>query len=60
MKVKLTTSLAGARFAHRAGDEIECSAEEAKRLIAKGFAVAVAGKKTERTTAKSPAKEKRG
>lgn len=60
MKIKLTTSIAGARFSHAAGEEIERDADEAKRLIDKGFAVPVAEKTSERATAKTPSKEKRG
>lgn len=38
MKVRLLTSLAGAYGAYSSGDEYECSADEAGRLIERGFA----------------------
>ena len=60
MKIKLTTSLAGAGFAYNAGEVIARDAAEAQRLIDKGFAVPVTEKKVERATTKLPAKEKRG
>ena len=51
-KVKLTTALVGA-LSHAAGEEFECSADEAKRLIAAGFAVAIAEPKKETATKKA-------
>ena len=39
MKVKLTTSRVGHLVAYSAGDEVEVSGEEAKRLIEAGKAV---------------------
>lgn len=59
MRVKLLTSLAGARFVFNAGDEYECSAAEAARLCEKGFAVPIAEQKIERAVKKKPAKEVR-
>lgn len=50
-QVKLTTSLVGAQ-ALNAGDIHECSDAEAKRLIAAGFAVAIAAPKKETAVAK--------
>lgn len=48
MKIKLLTSLAGDGFAHSPGEEIERSKDEAERLIAAGFALAVTEPKVER------------
>lgn len=53
MKVKLLTSLAGVNFAHSAGDEYECSADEGQRLIDKGMAEAIRAKKVERAVLKA-------
>lgn len=42
MKIKLLTSIAGSRFSHNCGAEVEWhDAAEANRLIAAGLAVAV-------------------
>lgn len=56
MKVKLLISRAGADFAQSQGEEIEVSAEEAKRMIDAGQAEAVDGKKE--TATKKVATEK--
>lgn len=45
MVVKLTECFVGGERTWEAGDEFECSAEEAKRLIEAGFAVPVPTKK---------------
>jgi hypothetical protein len=57
MKVKLLTSMAGAETRH-AGDEYECDAAEAARLIEAGYAEAIEPK-VERATKPEP-KAKRG
>ena len=41
MKVKMLTCLSGVDYTVNAGDTHECSADEAERLIAAGFAEAV-------------------
>lgn len=56
MKVKLLISRAGADFVQSQGDEIEVSAEEAKRMIDSGQAEAVGQKKE--TATKKVATEK--
>lgn len=56
MKVKLLTSLAGADFVLVAGDEFECSNEEAVRLVRAGLAEAVAEPELERAVKRAPAK----
>jgi hypothetical protein len=58
MKIKMTTSMIGPNENREAGTEIEVDADEAKRLIEKGFAEPV--KKTERATKVSAKKETRG
>lgn len=55
MKVVLKVSRAGATFSQNAGDEIEVTAAEAKRLIEAGHAFAK--KKTERATSKDKAEK---
>lgn len=60
MKIKMLTSLAGADFSLRPGEETERFGEaEATRLIEAGYAAPVAAEKRE-TTARKPAAEKRG
>lgn len=54
MKVKLTASLSGANGAWSAGDEYECSDEEAGSLIAAGFAVPDSAPKVERAVKSVP------
>ena len=54
MKVRLTTSLSGANGAWSAGDEYECSDDEARSLIAAGYAVPVAKHKMERAVKAVP------
>jgi len=53
VKVKLLTSLASARSVYSAGDEYECSADEAQRLIDKGFAETVRTKPVEKAVRRS-------
>lgn len=57
MKIRLIQSVAGADFAHKAGDEVEWKPDaDAKRLIEAGIAEPVAPKrkkKTETAAAKS-------
>lgn len=52
MKIKFTTSLAGADFCRNPGDVADVPDAEAHRLIAAGYAVPVKGKggKTEKAT----------
>ena len=59
MKIRLTVPLASATGSYNAGDEYECSKDEAARFVEAGMGVAIA-KKAERTTKKTPKKEKRG
>lgn len=58
MKVRMTTSMAGADFAVHAGDEVELDAESARRIIAAGFAVEVKkrgkGAEVEKAVASAP------
>ena len=56
MKVKMTTSMGGPNGVLAVGDEYECDAEEAKRLIEKGFAEPA---KAERKKATKPDSETR-
>ncbi len=58
-KVKLLVGLSGPTFSLSPGDEYECADDEAKRLVAADFAVAVAEQKKE-TAAKRAVKETRG
>ena len=44
MRVKLTVGLSGPTVDLQPGDEYDCSAEEAARLIQAGFAVSLAPK----------------
>ena len=60
VEVQLTASMAGPKGAWNAGDRYECTAEEAKRMIAKGAAVPIVEEKVERATKKNARKEKRG
>lgn len=66
MKVKLTVPRACAKTSYRAGDEIEVTDAEAKRMIAAGLATAVdakvskaSGKTTVETAAAAPQAETR-
>lgn len=55
MKVKLIVPLAGVK-PWNVGDEFECDAEEAKRLVQAGIAEAVAEQRVERAVKPVPAK----
>lgn len=60
MKLKMLTSMGGKDFALSPGDETDrFTAAEAERLIAAGYAVPVADTVVE-TTARKPARERRG
>lgn len=52
MKVKLLISRGGAGFTQNAGDEVEVSEDEAKRMIEAGQAVPIAESKTETAVSK--------
>ncbi len=52
MKVKLKTAIAGERWSAEAGQEIELSPGEAKKLIKAGYAVEVAITGAEENAAK--------
>ena len=43
MQVKLKSSIAGHNFSHAAGDEIEVTTEEARRMVDSGLAVLADG-----------------
>lgn len=51
-KVKLTVGMSGAQ-SWNPGDEFECGADEAKRLIEAGYAVPLTDAKKETATAKA-------
>lgn len=53
MKIKLLVSRAGVGFSQNAGDEIEVSAEEAKRMVESGQAVPVGAAPKEKATSKA-------
>lgn len=57
MKVKLLVSMAGADARH-AGDEYECGAEEAARMIEAGFAEPIGEQRETATKAGAPVKRK--
>ena len=57
MKVELTISRAGFDFVQNAGDQVEVSNEEAKRMIDNGSAIPVRAAKVEKAT-KSTKREK--
>lgn len=54
MKVKLLISRGGADFTQNAGDEVDVSAEEGKRMIEAGQAVPAVESKTEKAVSKKP------
>jgi len=58
MKVKLVQSLAGIAYSHNAGDIIDCNAEEAKRFIDAGIAVAISAAPKKERAVKSSKVEK--
>lgn len=45
VKVRMSMSMAGDRFSWNVGDVIEVAADEAARLVAAGYAAAVAAEK---------------
>lgn len=57
MKVKLLEARAAATGAQNVGDEVEVSADEAKRLIAAGKAMPVRAAKPETATKKKTAEK---
>jgi hypothetical protein len=59
MKIQMTVNMAGPEFSVNAGEETErFGDDEAKRLIAAGYAIPLAEEKTERAV-KKPVQEKR-
>ena len=59
MLVKLTVPMSGEK-SWNAGDEFECSADEAKRLIEAGFAVPIVSAKVEKAVKKPAAETREG